>query len=150
VNKLQTSAGIIGPSAILTYATDMIGYSFNTNDTAVTFTAATSTLNCPTFPAIGIWLVNGAQTFQRGTGTYNVLSSTIMNLTVSGGGTINGTNLYSPIPSGATAVTLIFPISTQIVTCTTVGAFVQAASTTAMLAYGTATRLIKLTFIRIA
>jgi hypothetical protein len=150
INKLQVSAGIIGPSAILTYTSDMIGYSFSTNDTAVTFTVATSTLNCPTFPAIGIWLMNGAQIFQRGTGTYNVASNTIMTITVSGGGTYAGTNLYSPIPNGATLTTLTFPITPAIITCTTVGAFVQVASTTTMLAYGTATRLIRCAFVRIA
>jgi hypothetical protein len=150
VNKLQTSAGIIGPSAVLTYTSDMIGYSFSTSDTAVTFSAATSTLNCPTFPAIGIWLMNGAQIFQRGTGTYNIASNTIMSLAVSGGGTYAGTNLYSPIPNGATLTTLTFPITPAIVTCTTVGAFVQVASTTTMLTYGTATRLIRCAFVRIA
>ena len=63
INKLQTDAGIIGPSAVLTYATDMIGYttSFNGNGANVATTSLTwyaMTVTGFTFPSPGVWLVH--------------------------------------------------------------------------------------------
>ena len=69
-NKLNTSAGIIGPTASLTYTSDMIGYSTgkifgNPNlsggaSPPITTTSnvwATVTDTGFTFPSLGVWLV---------------------------------------------------------------------------------------------
>lgn len=41
-SKLDTRAGIVGPVASLTYATDMIGYSFKSNGTGALQTITSS------------------------------------------------------------------------------------------------------------
>ena len=63
INALNTQAGIIGPAAVLTYATDMIGYtsSFNGNGANVATTSLTwyaMTVTGFTFPSPGVWLVH--------------------------------------------------------------------------------------------
>ena len=63
INKLKTSAGIIGPSDVLTYANNMIGYSTDKIAGNGVTTTVTNAVWAPmtetgfTFPAVGVYLM---------------------------------------------------------------------------------------------
>ena len=61
-SKLDTRAGIVGPVASLTYATDMIGYSFKSNGTGALQTMTSLTWYSIqstgfTFPSPGVYII---------------------------------------------------------------------------------------------
>jgi len=70
-NKLETRAGIVGPTATLTYTSDMIGYTIQKNGTAANFNVVSGTIynlhasgtNGVTLAA-GIWIVTLYVNFQ--------------------------------------------------------------------------------------
>lgn len=154
LNKLKTSAGIIGPAAALTYTSNMIGYNFRWDSNpapGITFTSGTSTtFTVPTTLQPGVWIMNGGQILVRGTGTFPVgTSQTNMSFSfASGAGTISGVPMITAIPSGATVSTFSFAFSTQTVVVTTAATINNANST--FMTVGTATRYSRITFVRIA
>jgi hypothetical protein len=134
-NKLKTSAGIIGPTTAFSYTSDMVGYSFVSDSTDVTFTSGTPTIHTVTIKT-GVWLMGGGHVITRGGGTFNIDSYTNLRFAITTG---TGTNRMidmssNPIPNGATMTTLSFPITAGIVICTSSpDCVVTATSTTGMM-----------------
>jgi hypothetical protein len=60
MNKLQTTAGIIGPATLLTFTSDMIGYNVKKNGTSVDFNVVSGTIyNLHASGTNGVALVGG-------------------------------------------------------------------------------------------
>jgi hypothetical protein len=117
-NKLKTSAGIIGPTTAFSYTSDMVGYSFVSDSTDVTFTSGSASAFTTTI-ATGNWLYSCAQIITRGSGTFPVAptSLTQLQVTASVGAPINGMNMFSPLPIGSTIGRLVFPMTTGTLCC---------------------------------
>jgi hypothetical protein len=153
IAKVDTQAGIIGPTTSLTYASDMIGYVIRFNGDAATFTSGTQagTL-CTTTIGIGVWMAQTTQILVRGNGTYGVTSNTVSNLIVtpsSGTAIINNTGQgYLPIPNGHTGaqINLLNSFVLQVSVATTF----TSNDVTNVTTVGTSTRQVRFMFTRIA
>ncbi len=155
VNPLKTSAGIIGPTTAFSYTSDMVGYSFVTDSSDVTFTSGTPTIHTVTIKT-GVWLMGGGHVITRGDGTFNNDSYTNLRFAITTGtGVIDRMIDMSsnPIPNGATMTTLSFPITAGIVICTSSPECVVTATSTTGMTVGSpqqAKRYTRLILTRIA
>ena len=153
-SKLTTSAGIVAPVASLTYASNMIGYSFtNTPQALATFTSGATGTYVSQQITTGVWLVFANQVILKNNGSFGMDSYTISAGSITSGGT--GTvftpgQSYNAIP-GYTGlqVNTQYSYTVQITSAT---ATITTSDTTVMtVGTGTpATRSIRMTFTRIA
>jgi len=111
VNKLQTSAGIVGPAALLTFTSDMIGYNIKKNGTSGDFNTVSGTIySLHASGTNGVALVAGVYmvTLYSNFQPPNVVGGGVINFSTTGISTV-GTTPYTyvggtgPISVGGSA-----------------------------------------------
>jgi hypothetical protein len=117
--KVNTQEGIIGPTASLTYTSDMIGHTIASSFSGVTFTSGNTVTSTTETIGIGVWMLNCSQVIIRGSGTFATNSQTHQLITVaSGEATVTAiTRMWNAIPSGSTSTRIgNFMTTTAIIT----------------------------------